>query len=143
MKMKTGTEFLETFKANGITHNAKDKRHQDTLDFQDFVMNFNSDGLYAFYSDLNTDQKRLFIWACTNTLHFDSCVDIIKSTTLREERQKLYAEFNEYATEREVSIYKKEEIFNDCKKQIYRKIRNLNNEIESLKNRIAVGSAKQ
>lgn len=144
MNTKDGLRLLDEFRRNGITHDAKDKQHVNTLNFQDFVGRMTNDRLFSFYDGLDTDQRKTFIWACTCTLHYDTAIDVIRATTGRIERKRLYDEFDKYATEREMTLYKKQQTFEDCKKSIHKKIANLRSEIEvwwsqnqSLKNRLA------
>jgi septal ring factor EnvC (AmiA/AmiB activator) len=140
--MKTGIQFIETFDKNGITHNSKDKRFQDTLDFQDFVGHMNKQQLRNFYKGLDQSGKRTFIWACCHTLHFETTIDIIKSTTIWAERIKLYDQVEKDIAPRENKLAERELTFHNCKKPIHKKIASLNSEIESLKNRLAWSETK-
>lgn len=140
--MKTGAQFIETFAKNDITHDSKDNRFQDTLDFQDFVGRMNNTELFDFYKDLDQNQRRTFIWACTCTLHQDTAVDVIKSTTVALERHRLYDEFETDIGQKEDNLFKREQTFRDCKKPIHKKIASLKSEIESLKNRLTWSEAQ-
>jgi len=132
-----GIDFLTQFKTAGITHDAKRREFQQTLDFQDFIGHMTTDQLFDFYEQLDQDFKGIFIWSCLNTQHFDTCVDIIKSTTIRSQRRKLYDDFDQYACKKELELAKREDTFEACKKPIHKKIRYLNSEIETLRNRLA------
>jgi len=87
--------------------------------------------LTSFYKDLDKMDRQTFIWACGCCLAQDSFIDIIKITTIRIERERLYDDFNKDCTERETGLFQKEQNLQDCKKAIYKKIRTLQSIVKS------------
>ena len=132
----TGQELLKSFKDNGISQNAKDARFALTLDFQDFIGHMNKVELTAFYKDLDQNERKNFIWAVSVCLSPDSLIDVLKSTTILLERERLYDDFEQEFSERDQKAFERERTFEDCKKSIYKKIRSLKNEIRDLNDRV-------
>jgi len=132
-----GIEFLNEFKTSGISHDSGDKRFQITLDFQDFVGHMNKTEINEFYTDLDQSNRALFIWACSCCLSFDSMVDILKQTTILNERKRLYDDFDTDIQGRENKLFDQENRFSDAKKHIHRKIRTLRDKIDNLESRLA------
>ena len=140
--MKTGKEFINQFKDFGITHDHKDSRFQDTLDFQDFVGHMNTQELHAFYKDLDQSEKRTFIWAVTVTLSFDMAIDVIKATTIWAERIKLYEQVETDIAPRENKLAEREITFHDCKRSIWKRIGKLKSELKIKTDRLKYYSDK-
>ena len=132
----TGTKLLKQFKDYGISHEASDERFQHTLDFQDFIGHSSQPELTQFYKDLDQNERKLFIWACSVCLSPDSLIEVLKSTTILIERERLYDQFEKDIEKRETGLFLKERAFDDCKKSIHKKIASLNSDIQDLKNRL-------
>lgn len=132
--MKTLVEYLDSFRDNGICQDSSQpKRFQIVLDFQDFVGHQSLDNLYDSYVELDQSYRKLFVWSVCSTLAYETSVEIINRTTIADMRFRAIREIEADFDEREIELLKRGLAFKACKKSVYKKIRNLQNEVSRLK----------
>ena len=133
-------EKLDDFKKNGVRTTTKTSM-QEICNFQDLIGTANYKEIFEIYESLTQEQRRTFIWVCTCTLSPESCEEIIKQTTIRIQRKKLYEECDLYVEDqmksvnkRELEIREKESVFDACRKSYWKRLNQLKKENTKLKN---------
>lgn len=140
MKTERAMELLKDFKQNGIPLDAKNKRFQTVLEYQDILGQTTLGDICLFYQDLNEEQQSNFTWVNFHTLSQDSAIDILKRTVLRKYRIHLEEEHmkeelrlsNEWHDKNIVLVKKKKE-FEDSRKWIFRRIKFLDDRLGQCK----------
>ena len=125
------TDLLDYFKVHGVSHDPENGL-QYVLDYQDVIGHSTPQEIREYEETLNQEQRKTFIWVNFLTLSQDMSLDILKGTVIHrfieresEANDKIYSEhWNEWT--------RKTKQLNDCKKHIYRKIRDLERSREDL-----------
>ena len=137
MKTERALEMIRDFRKHGISHEPG-KGLDAVLNFQDIIGRSTPREITEFYRTLdNIDDRQSFFWAISRTLDFDSFIQILKSTTILMERERLYEDFDKDCLKREMALSKAEQTLEDGKRTIYNRIRRVERERDTLVDKIS------
>ncbi len=132
MKTERAREMLFTEFKDSVNHEPGNGLDA-VLEYQDIMGTSSMRGIREFENTLEKGyEKRHFVWVNMLTLSEESAMNILKGTVILREREMIYDQFDRDCQERETALFKSNNIFTDCKKAIYRKIRSLTNKILEL-----------
>lgn len=126
------TELLTEFEA-GVSHKPGNGL-DSVLEYQDIIGQSNMAEIREFEETLKKGQpKKHFVWVNFLALSEDMAMDVLKNTVVHRWKQGIADEYENYISERENTVFEKENRFNNARKWIFKKINKLNTSNAKLK----------
>lgn len=128
-KKNTLLDFLEYFRKNGISHDAK-RGLKHVLNFQDFIGHCTPSELADVEAGMTVDVRRTFFWVCMSCMDMDMAMNIFKWTfaqrTVTEQTDIEFERVREEISELDA----RKAQFQLCRKSYWKRLNKVRNECE-------------